>query len=111
SDLPQRGLLVALLREQLQRDRLDALSGAAAARELPARPAAGRGLATGRGLAAGRADAAGAVPAAGAGPVAGPAPGQAGLRRRGRAYRGNVSRLIHRAAPRTPSAKTYLPTG
>src|SRR5215471_3060746 len=109
-DLPQRGLLVALLGEQLQRDRLDALPGSAAS-ELARRPVACRGLTAGRGptagrrLTAGRADATGAVPVAGTGPIAGPAPGGAGLQRRGRAHRGYVSRLIHGAAPRTPSAK------
>ena len=99
-DLPQRGLLVALLREQLQRDRLDALPGAAA-RELAARPVPGRGLT------AGRADATGAVP--GAGPA--PGRGRGDLQRRGRAQRGGASRLIHRAAPRISLSETYLTTG
>src|SRR6185312_10805842 len=99
-DLPQRGLLVALLREQLQRDLLDALPGAAA-RELAARPASRRGLT------AGRADATCAAP--GTGPV--PARGRGDLQRRGGAPRGGASGLIHRAAPRISLSGTYLTTG
>src|SRR5262249_47722306 len=92
-DLPQRGLLVALLGEQLQRDCLDALPGAAA-RQL------GTGAAPGAGLPAGRGGATGAAPAPGA------APAHRGrtIKGRPRGPRGGAHRLIHHAAPRTPSA-------
>src|SRR5215831_16413333 len=93
-DLPQRGLLVALLGEQLKRYRLDALPGAAA-RDLAALPWPGPGLAA-RG-----AGAAGTAP----GPGTAPGGGRGNIHGRGRTQRGGACRLIHRAAPRTLSAK------